>query len=423
MDGIETTALFEEKITVTPRDLATQNLNLHALILAKVSESMEGKCSLHGWVLPDTLKVLSRTMGYLESGRFTGDIVFHVQAEAKVLNPPSGSHLTCEVIGNNMMGIYASYRVPMKEVDRKTKKVTTSYVDAIKVILPRDLHIGDEEFTKVQIGDKIHVGVKKSRFQVNDKFVLSVGIFEGKVGSDYSAPEVKEEEELKEDDESLGKAVQERLGAYEVKESEEEQKQREEMPPPLEETVLVVEEASAPKEPLPGARPTLVGAPAGLPYASGEPIYFNGTKVEAFKELDTRYPASFSLDETEWPSVEHYYQASKFPEFPELQEQIRQAPTAAAAGKLGKTKSPETPIRADWQTFREIAMRNALVAKFDQNPPLKKLLLDTYPRPIVFADPNDSFWGYGRTKMGKNKLGQMLMDYRSTHTGMEAVDG
>lgn len=427
MEGIETTALFEEKITVTPRDLATQNLNLHSLILAKVSESMEGKCSLHGWVLPDTLKVLSRTMGYLESGRFTGDIVFHVQAEAKVLNPPSGSHLTCEVIGNNMMGIYASYRVPMKEVDRKTKKVTTSYVDAIKVILPRDLHIGDEEFTKVQIGDKIHVGVKKSRFQVNDKFVLSVGIFEGKVGSDYVAPEVKEEEDVKEDDESLGKAAQERVGAYEVKESEEEQKQRDEMPPPLEENVLVVEEpvkeAAAPKEPLPGSRPTLLGTSAGLPYASGEPIYFNLNKVEAFKEFDTRYPASFSLDGTEWPSVEHYYQASKFPEFPELQEQIRQTPTAAAAGKLGKTKNPEKPIRSDWQTFRETAMRNALLAKFDQNPPLKKLLLDTYPRPIVFADPNDSFWGYGRTKMGKNKLGQMLMDYRSTHTGMEALDG
>lgn len=419
MEGIETTALFEEKITVTPRDLATQNLNLHALILAKVSESMEGKCSLHGWVLPDTLKVLSRTMGYLESGRFTGDIVFHVQAEAKVLNPPSGSHLTCEVIGNNMMGIYASYRVPMKEMDRRTKKITTSYVDAIKVILPRDLHIGDEEFTKVQIGDKIHVGIKKSRFQVNDKFILSVGIFEGKVGSDYVAPEVNEEEEVPVEDESLQKAAAERVEAYEAKEAEE-------LPPPLERVApeapaeaLVVEEAPQ----IPGARGSLALGAEGLPYGAGEPIYFNLNKLDAYKEFDTRFLSPFTLDGKQWPSVEHYYQASKFPEFPEVQEQIRQAPTAAAAGKLGKTKTPERPIRADWPTFREVAMRNATVAKFDQNPALKKLLLYSYPRPIVFADATDSFWGYGRTKMGKNKLGQMLMEYRNTHTGMEAVDG
>lgn len=418
MEGIETTALFEEKITVTPRDLATQNLNLHSLILAKVSESMEGKCSLHGWVLPDTLKVLSRTMGYLESGRFTGDIVFHVQAEAKVLNPPSGSHLICEVIGNNMMGIYASYRVPMKEIDRKTKKVTTSSVDAIKVILPRDLHIGDEEFTKVQIGDKIHVGVKKSRFQVNDKFVLSVGIFEGKVGSSYVAPEVHEEEEEKVEDEALQKAAEERVEAYEAKEAEE-------LPPPLERVVplspaeaLVVEEPPS----VPGARATLSLGTEGLPYGAGEPIYFNLTKIDAYKEFDTRFLSPFTLEGKEWPSVEHYYQASKFPEFPDYQEQIRQAPTAAAAGKLGKTKSPERPIRADWPTFREVAMRSATVAKFDQNPALKKMLLYSYPRPIVFADGNDSFWGYGRTKMGKNKLGQILMDYRNTHTGMESID-
>ena len=422
MEGIETVAFFEEKITVTPRDLASHTINLHDLIQAKLSEKLEGKCSLHGWVMPDTLKVLSRTMGYLESGRFTGDLVFHVQAQAKVLNPPSGSHLVCEVVGNNMMGMYGSYKVAMKEVDRKTKKTVTSFVDAIKVILPRDLHIGDEEFTKVQIGDKVTVELKKSRFQVNDKFILSVGLFGGKVGSDYVAPPREEEEEVKEESKDLREEVGARLAEYEAKEAEEEQKRREERPPPLErveaEPVLVVEEAPA----APGARATLLG-PAGLPYASGEPIYFNAAKIDVFKELDNRFPAKFTLDGKEWSTVEHYYQAMKFPELPEFQEQIRTAPTATAAGKLGKAKDPAKPIRSDWATARETLMRQAIFAKFDQNPPLKKILLDTYPRPIVFADANDSFWGYGRTKMGKNKLGQTLMDYRNTHTGLEALEG
>ena len=424
MEGIETVAFFEEKITVTPRDLASQTINLHDLIQAKLSEKVEGKCSLHGWVIPDTLKVLSRTMGYLESGRFTGDLVFHVQAQAKVLNPPSGSHLVCDVVGNNMMGMYGSYKVAMKELDRKTKKTVTSLVDAIKVILPRDLHIGDEEFTKVQIGDKVTVELKKSRFQVNDKFILSVGLFGGKVGSDYVPPVREEEEEVKEESKELREEVGARLAEYEAKEEEEEQKRREDLPPPLErveaEPALVVEE-QAPAAP--GARASLLLGEKALPYASGEPVYFNAAKIDVFKELDNRFPAKFSVEGKEWPSVEHYYQAMKFPELPEYQEQIRKAPTATAAAKLGKAKDPAKPIRSDWATARETLMAQAITAKFDQNLPLKKILLDTYPRPLVFADANDSFWGYGRTKMGQNKLGQALMTYRNTHTGLEALDG
>jgi ribA/ribD-fused uncharacterized protein len=94
-------------------------------------------------------------------------------------------------------------------------------------------------------------------------------------------------------------------------------------------------------------------------------------------------------------------------------------PSATAAMKAGKTKDPSKPIRADWKEQREPSMRMAIFAKFDQNPALKEKIVATYPSPLIFADANDSFWGYGRTKMGQNKLGSLLMNYRSMHTGME----
>lgn len=396
MEGIESIATFEEKVAITSRDLANHKINIHAVLLAKLAEKMEGKCSLHGWVLPDSMKILSRSMGYLESGRFTGDLVFHVQAQGKVLNPPSGSHLVCEVVGNNMMGMYVSYKVPMKEMDRKTKKVVTSYVDAVKVILPRDLHIGDEEFSKVEIGDRVHVEIKKSRFQVNDKYILSVGMFGGKVGSDYKAIEMEE----KEDDvvEQVGPTEQARqeIAAFEEREA----KEREDLPPPLEKvpTEEDVLEEVAPAE-----------------QVNEEPILFNAAKFGTFKELDNRFPSKFVLDGKEWPTVEHYYQAMKFPTLPEFQEQIRLTPTATAASKLGKTKDETKAIRADWKEQREDIMKRAITAKFDQNPVLKTILMNTQNRPLIFADGTDAFWGYGRTKMGQNKLGTLLMEYRSSH--------
>ena len=58
-----------------------------------------------------------------------------------------------------------------------------SYEDAIRIILPRDLHIGDEVFEAVEVGDQVRVEIQKSRFQVNDPYILSVGLFRGKTSS------------------------------------------------------------------------------------------------------------------------------------------------------------------------------------------------------------------------------------------------
>jgi ribA/ribD-fused uncharacterized protein len=430
MEGIETLALFEEKISLTPRDLANHKINIQSVIAAKLAEKLEGKCSLHGWVLPNSSKVLSRSMGYIEKGRFTGDVVFHIQAQARVLNPPSGSHVVGEVIGNNMMGMYVSYKVRMRQEDKKTKQVVISDVDAIKIILPRDLHIGDESFSKIEIGDTVHVEIKKSRFQVNDKFILSVGVFGGKADSDYKPPVVEEEENVVVEEFGPSKEAAARTAAFQREEAKREEEERKE----ADKLRLVFEDVIPPLEALPGAavpkaeQQVLKGYrssaafDAGVPYAEGEPIYFNAAKLEPFKELDNRYPAKFTVDGVNWPSVEHYYQAMKFPEFPEFQEQIRLAPTASAAAKLGKAKDPSKPIRADWKEQREAILRTALNAKFNQNPELQKMLLDTYPRPLIFADANDAFWGYGRTKMGQNKLGSLLMVIRNSKTGMEALN-
>lgn len=419
MEGIETLALFEEKISITPRDLANQKINIHATILSKLAEKMEGKCSLHGWVVPDSLKVLSRSMGYLEKGRFTGDIVFHVQAQAKVLNPPSGSHLVCQVVGNNMMGMYVSYKVKMTQVDKKTKAPTTTEVDAIKIILPRDLHLGDEAFSKVEIGDTVHVEVKKSRFQVNDKFILSVGVFEGKVGAGYVPPQIEERAVEENDEEGPSKYARKAAEKFEEETKAKEAAEKAE--------ALALVENMPPLEPIP------MPAPAPAPTnnlviesqpATTEPtiktLYFNMNTLPTLKELDNRFPAKFTLDGKEWPSVEHYYQAMQFPTLPEFQEQIRLAATPAAAVKLAK--DPTKPVRPDWKEQRETAMNNAIRAKFTQNPAMEQVLLKTYPNELVFADGNDSFWGYGRTKMGQNKLGKLLVKYRNENTGMEAVD-
>ncbi len=153
------TAIFEEQVTLEPRDQKRKITSIETILLNKLQAKLEGRCSRHGYVLPGSVKILSRSMGTLERGRFTGGILFYVQAEGEVLNPPDGILVEGEVIRKNKMGMYVSYE------------------NAIRIIVPRDLHIGQQEFERVEIGERVQVEIKKARFQVNDPYILAVGVF------------------------------------------------------------------------------------------------------------------------------------------------------------------------------------------------------------------------------------------------------
>ena len=178
---MEHTVLFEEQVSLTPDDLSKAIRSLDEILLNKVKLKLENKCSRHGYVIKDTLKLLSRSLGKSSSGRFIGDFVYYIQVQGNVLNPPDGIIVEGEVIRKNKMGIYITYK------------------DAIRVIVPRDLNIGNEAFDKTEIGDTIRVEIKKSRFQVNDESILSVGTFVERVGS--AETEEDEEENIVLDDE------------------------------------------------------------------------------------------------------------------------------------------------------------------------------------------------------------------------------
>jgi DNA-directed RNA polymerase subunit E'/Rpb7 len=154
-------AVFETKVVLTPKDLGKDITNIKDILEDKIKTQYEGRCSRNGYILPRSVKMLSRSMGMVEKGRFSGDILYYSEVECSVLYPPDGVVLDALVVRKNKMGVYASFE------------------DAIRVMVPRDLHIGDEAFDAIEVGQTIQVEIKKSRFQVNDTSILSVGVFRG----------------------------------------------------------------------------------------------------------------------------------------------------------------------------------------------------------------------------------------------------
>jgi ribA/ribD-fused uncharacterized protein len=134
------------------------------------------------------------------------------------------------------------------------------------------------------------------------------------------------------------------------------------------------------------------------------------------------YP-DFAADEEwrrVWPTVEHYYQAMKFPNDPVWQEEIRNARTPAAAKRMGLDRAH--PVRADWDAVKVPYMRAALEAKFKQNPVALAHLLQTQGRRLVYSTKADAFWGEGSRRDGQNKLGELLMGVRQKLRDMPVAE-
>jgi N-glycosidase YbiA len=143
--------------------------------------------------------------------------------------------------------------------------------------------------------------------------------------------------------------------------------------------------------------------------------FYSKTQENAY--LSNFSPHGFVLEELYWPTVEHYFQAMKFPTRPDYQEKIRQAKSPAQAKTLGRSRA--IPIRPDWDTVKDDIMRRAVQAKFDTHRALKTELIATENETLIEDAPTDYYWGAGRTGTGKNRLGEILMETREGYNTEE----
>ena len=112
-----------------------------------------------------------------------------------------------------------------------------------------------------------------------------------------------------------------------------------------------------------------------------------------------------------WPTTEHYFQAQKFAGTDDAHaEAIRKAGSPMIAARMGRDRKKK--LRRDWESVKVSVMREALLAKFEQHPQLRELLLSTADAKLVEHTERDDYWGDGGNGSGRNMLGQLLMEVR-----------
>jgi ribA/ribD-fused uncharacterized protein len=148
-----------------------------------------------------------------------------------------------------------------------------------------------------------------------------------------------------------------------------------------------------------------------IKYLDDNPELMERKVIDSFRGansfLSNMSTSPFKVGTKDYPSVEHFYQAMKT-DIPEERAKILAAKTASEAKRIGRT----VKLRKNWSKIQVEVMDTALRAKFQQNPELKKKLIDTGNAELIEGNTwNDKFWGVVDGE-GSNWLGKLLMQIR-----------
>ena len=149
--------------TIYNRSLITRTLtlpmnavsnNIDNILETNLSFSIEGKCIEEGFVKPGSVKLVTYSNGLLMRGN---KVSFEVVFECMICYPVEGMLIQCVAQNITKAGI----------------KGVSSEEDPSPVIIfiARDHNYNNDQFNKVEVGDKFSIRVIGQRFELNDKYI------------------------------------------------------------------------------------------------------------------------------------------------------------------------------------------------------------------------------------------------------------
>ena len=148
--------LFERRELVRNIHLDARFLqrNITASLLAQLRMKFEGICVSEGYVQRRSITIVEHSLG--RTNLIKGGLDYTVKFQADICMPHPGQIFRAPVTLKSKIGIHAE-------------------VTPIKVLLPRDIHIGNAEFDEVAEKQEIEFEVVGSRFQQGDDSIVVLG--------------------------------------------------------------------------------------------------------------------------------------------------------------------------------------------------------------------------------------------------------
>jgi DNA-directed RNA polymerase subunit E'/Rpb7 len=128
--------------------------NMNAVILAQLKMNVEGKCSSEGFIQRNSITILEYSLG--RTNYIKGGVDYDITFQADICFPHRGQQLKAPMTLKSKVGIHAE-------------------LPPLKILIPRDLHLGNKEFDEVKEGEDLEFEVVGSTFKQKDTEIVVVG--------------------------------------------------------------------------------------------------------------------------------------------------------------------------------------------------------------------------------------------------------
>ena len=184
------TIFVDKRVELTPKELsdARTSEQIRDFLIVRLKDQEEGKCNAEGYIKPGSIQLLRRSMGVAENGKFTANWVYDCKIRCEILKPVAYDPRDPDD---------AASTLPVRVIEMNKAGVMAVFEEAIRVLLPRDTHVGIPEFEALKVNDVVRVHMLRHRFQTNDSFISAVG----ELVTATSVPESKSAEESEEEEE------------------------------------------------------------------------------------------------------------------------------------------------------------------------------------------------------------------------------
>ena len=127
---------------------------MNAVILAQLKMNVEGKCSSEGFIQRNSITILDCSLG--RTNYVKGGVDYDITFQADICFPHRGQKLKAPMTLKSKVGIHAE-------------------LSPLKILIPRDLHLGNTEFDEVKEGEDLEFEVVGSTFKQKDTEIVVVG--------------------------------------------------------------------------------------------------------------------------------------------------------------------------------------------------------------------------------------------------------
>lgn len=335
MDQLFFKNVCQTRVAITPQEM---NNSIDENIKKRIKNTVEGKCIREGYVRPGSVEIVNKSMGSMMMAQFNGNILFNVRYSCDVCDPKEGMLIEAKVVNVNKMGI-----------------VAYGAGEALNILVAKQHHIDDDNFSTIKENDTIRVSVIGVRKELESHQISVIGKLV------YDVPQLK----IAEPEPEAEPYEQETDAEEEVK-----------SPEPEEEAEPEKEEEDKSPEP---------------------PLKFTN-KSKAYRFMIMHNPDNeFNYKGTLYKTIEHAYQAQKSdnPEYKELFDAKSQkyiGDDGAVAKKTGTKKNIKDlkfKLVKGFDSKSTGILEDITREYFNQNEQLKKKLKNTGTRVLEYVGNKD----------------------------------